>query len=224
CRPQGRSSGKACAARRRHARTGRIHGGRLARPAGTAPRRALGRARGGAPGNTPASALDFAASRRSGRGPRVRRVHPARPGPLAGAARGPGTPVKRRLKDRMVALLATLLMAGLVVGTWYLAESAADRSTPGARAPGHVPDYFVEGLAMIRLNGEGRPVFRMLADEMRHFPDDGTTEFDTPVLVSLDPDRPTIRLTAQRARTDAEGRMTELFDDVLLVREPTPGV
>lgn len=132
--------------------------------------------------------------------------------------------MKRRLKDRMVALLATLLMAGLVVGTWYLAESAADRSTPGARAPGHVPDYFVEGLAMIRLNGEGRPVFRMLADEMRHFPDDGTTEFDTPVLVSLDPDRPTIRLTAQRARTDAEGRMTELFDDVLLVREPTPGV
>ena len=132
--------------------------------------------------------------------------------------------MKRRLKDRLVAVLATLLMAGLVVGTWYMAESAADRSAPRSRALGHVPDYFVEGLAMIRLNGEGRPVFRMLAEEMRHFPDDGSTEFDAPVLVSLDPDRPTVRLTARRARTDAEGRITELFDDVMLVREPAPGV
>lgn len=132
--------------------------------------------------------------------------------------------MKRRLADRLKALLATVLMSALVVGTWYLAESAADRSPPRARAPGHVPDYFVEGVAMIRLNGEGRPVFRMLADEMRHFPDDGTTEFDAPVLVSLDPERPTVRLSARHARTDAEGRMTELIDDVLLVREPAPGV
>lgn len=132
--------------------------------------------------------------------------------------------MKRRLKDRLTALLATVLMSALVVGTWYMAESAADRSTPRMRGLGHVPDYFVEGLAMIRLNGEGQPVFRMLADEMRHFPDDGTTEFDAPVLVSLDPERPTVRLTARRARTDAEGRMTELIDDVLLVREASPGV
>lgn len=132
--------------------------------------------------------------------------------------------MKRRLKDRVTAVLATLLMSALVVGTWYMAESAADRSTPRTRALGHVPDYFVEGLAMIRLNGEGRPIFRMLADEMRHFPDDGTTEFDAPVMVSLDPERPTVRLTAKRARTDAEGRVTELIDDVLLVREASPGV
>lgn len=131
--------------------------------------------------------------------------------------------MKRRLKDRVTAVLATLLMSALVVGTWYLAESAADRSMPRSRSLGHVPDYFVEGLAMIRLNGQGQPVFRMLADEMRHFPDDGTTEFDAPVLVSLDPERPTVRLTARRARTDAEGRMTELIDDVVLLREASPG-
>src|SRR5690606_26637025 len=169
-------------------------------------------------------ALGFTPSRRSRGGARVRRVHPARPGTLAGAARSPGAPMKRRLKDRVTAVLATLLMSALVVGTWYMAESAADRTMPGARGLGHVPDDFVDGLAMIRLNGEGRPVFRMLAEEMRHFPDDGTTEFDAPVLVSLDPERPTVRLTARRARTDAEGRMTELIEDVLLLREASPGV
>ncbi len=132
--------------------------------------------------------------------------------------------MKRRLQDRLTALLATLLMSALVVGTWYLAESAVDRSTPRSRTLGHVPDYFVEGLAMIRLNGEGRPVFRMIADKMRHFPDDGATEFDAPVMVSLDPDRPTVRLSARQARTDAEGRMTELIDDVVLVREAAPGM
>lgn len=127
----------------------------------------------------------------------------------------------RRLQERLAAILAITLLLGLAAGTWYLAESTARQGRPGTRTLGHAPDYFVDGLAMIRLNSEGRPVFRMLAQEMRHFPDDGTSEFDKPVIVSLDPERPTVRLTAQRALTDAQGRMTELIGDVVLVREAT---
>lgn len=131
--------------------------------------------------------------------------------------------MKRRIEDRLAAILATSLLGGLVLGTWYLAVSSTDEAAPRVRALGHAPDYFVEGVAMIRVASDGRPVFRMLAEDMRHYPDDGSTEFTDPLIVSLDPERPTVRLTARRARTDAEGRITELFDEVVLVREAGDG-
>jgi len=130
----------------------------------------------------------------------------------------------QRQYDRIAAGISIALLAGLAGVSYYLAEisSRMDRSA-GASAPAHEPDYFVEGLALTRLNATGQPVFRMSADRMQHFPDDDSSEFVNPVLVSLDPARPLITLRAERGRATSGGEQTHLHDSVQLTRAAEGG-
>jgi lipopolysaccharide export system protein LptC len=127
--------------------------------------------------------------------------------------------MKQRLYDRFAAVLSIGLLAGLAGFSYYLAELAekADRK-PVRAAPGHEPDYFVVGLALTRTNAAGAPTFRMSASRLKHYPDDDSTVYEQPVLVSLDPTRPVVTLRAERGRTTSGGERTDLYDQVVMVR------
>lgn len=129
-----------------------------------------------------------------------------------------------RIRDRLAAILSIALLAGLAGFSYYLAELSAriDRR-PAARGLSHEPDYFVEGLAVTRTNASGAPTFRMSAARLEHFPDDDSTEFRRPVLVSLDPAKPLVTLRAERGRTTGAGQRTDLHDSVVLTRAGQPG-
>lgn len=130
----------------------------------------------------------------------------------------------QRQYDRLAAGLSIALLAGLAGLSYYLAElSGRMERTVGAHAPAHEPDYFVEGLALTRLNPSGQPVFRMSADRMVHFPDDDSSEFQNPLLVSLDPARPLVTLRAERGRATSGGEQTHLYDAVRLTRAAAGG-
>lgn len=125
----------------------------------------------------------------------------------------------QRQYDRIAAGISIALLAGLAAISYYLAELSARFERPDApRAPAHEPDYFVEGLALTRLNREGQPVFRMSADRMLHYPDDDSSEFVRPTLVSLDPVKPLVTLRAERGMATSGGQQTHLHDAVRLTR------
>jgi len=107
----------------------------------------------------------------------------------------------------------------LAAVSYYLAEvsSRLNRSEQ-AGAPSSEPDYYVEQVALTRLNRDGQPAFRLSADRLLHYPHDQSSVFDRPVLASLEPDRPLVTLRAARGRSTNEGERTELFDDVVLTR------
>ena len=128
--------------------------------------------------------------------------------------------MRQRAYDRLAAVFSVALLAGLGGFSYYLAEQAerADRR-PTARGALHEPDYFVEGFALVRTNPRGEPTFRMSAARLTHYPDDDSSELERPVLVSLDPSKPQVTLTAERGRANAGGKSTELFDQVTLVRK-----
>lgn len=128
--------------------------------------------------------------------------------------------MRQRFYDRIAALLSIALLAGLAGFSYYLAELAEqlDRRQQGVRGPVHEPDYFVEGFAMTRTNRAGAPTFRMSAARMEHFPDDDSSAFTRPVLVSLDPERPLVTLRADRGQASSGGQQTQLFDHVVLTR------
>ena len=130
----------------------------------------------------------------------------------------------QRQYDRLAAGISIALLAGLAGVSYYLAalSSRMDRSA-AARTPAHEPDYFVEGLALTRLNATGQPVFRMSADRMLHYPDDDSSEFEKPLLVSLDPARPLVTLRAERGRATSGGEQTHLHDSVRLTRAAEGG-
>jgi len=132
--------------------------------------------------------------------------------------------MNQRLYDRLSATLSVAILAVLAAVSYYLAEFAAQMRLPErAGAVGHEPDYFVDRLAMTRLNRRGEPVYRMSADRLLHYPDDDTHEFQDPVLVSLEPGKPLVTLRASRGRSTGGGERTDLYGDVVLTRAPDAG-
>jgi lipopolysaccharide export system protein LptC len=128
--------------------------------------------------------------------------------------------LKVHFRERLSSLISIFLLLSLAAGTYYLAEKASqfeDKNRPGSSST--EPDSFVEGLNLTKVNGKGEPVFRLRSDRMVHFATDNHTEFTQPVLVSLDADKPKVTVRAKRARADGEGDVTELFDEVELLRE-----
>jgi lipopolysaccharide export system protein LptC len=129
--------------------------------------------------------------------------------------------MKARTYDRLAALLAIFLLSILAAFTFYLAEFANRGDQPVEnKALRHEPDYFVERFTLVKLNAQGQPAFRMAADLMKHFPDDDTTEFVKPTLVSLDKTKPVITVVSDTGKSGPRGDITELFGSVVLTRAP----
>ena len=131
--------------------------------------------------------------------------------------------MKPRLYDRLAATLSAILLLALAGGSYYLAQvSLRGSASDVVRTVAHEPDYFVENAVFTRINTDGEPVFRISAERMLHFPDNDSTAYEMPVLVSLDPEKPRVTVRADRGRSSAAGEETLLEGNVVLVRTQTP--
>jgi lipopolysaccharide export system protein LptC len=127
-----------------------------------------------------------------------------------------------RLYDRLAALIAIFLLSMLAAFTYYLAEFSNRVDLPVENKPArHEQDYFIERFTLIKLNAQGQPAFRLAADLMKHFPDDDTTEFVNPKLVTLDKSKPLITVISDSGKAGPKGDLTELFGNVVLTRAPS---
>jgi lipopolysaccharide export system protein LptC len=125
-----------------------------------------------------------------------------------------------RLFDRLAAAASVLILVGLGMLSYFLAQQAERLAQPGAlRLMSHEPDYFVDRLRLLKANAAGNPAVRIEAERMRHFPDDLTIEFDKPHIVTLADDRPPIRVDAERGRSPETGDRTYLSGNVRIVRD-----
>ncbi|MGB7180414.1 MAG: LPS export ABC transporter periplasmic protein LptC [Burkholderiaceae bacterium] len=126
--------------------------------------------------------------------------------------------MQARLYDRLSAFLSVVFLLVLGAGTYYLAAWATRDGSPAIQTRTNDPNIFVEGVSLTRTNESGIPVFEMSADSMRHYPIDGSSKFERPRLVSVDPQRPVLTLTADQAITSVEGKETVLSGHVVLTR------
>ncbi len=125
-----------------------------------------------------------------------------------------------RLFDRLAAAASILILVGLGMLSYFLAQQAERLARPNTpRAVTHEPDYFVDRLRLLKANAAGDPAVRIEAVRMRHFPDDLTIEFDEPRMVTLTDNRPAIRVNADRGRSPDTGEKTDLFGNVRIVRD-----
>lgn len=116
-----------------------------------------------------------------------------------------------------------LLLGGLAALTWWLDAQIAD---PGPRRDGslrHDPDLVVEGVRIVELDAQGKPVQMLAADRARHYPDDGTVEFDAPQLVLTQPDRPKFTVKSDRARVSSDRENAYFEGNVRATRAGEPG-
>lgn len=119
-----------------------------------------------------------------------------------------------------VASLFPLLILGLLAGLSYWLELAS--RAPVTAATGHTrhdPDTLVYGFEIRRFDAEGRLQHTLRAAEMRHYPDDDSTEVIAPRLVYHR--NPPTEIEAARALVSGRGERVSLRDDVRVRRGAT---
>lgn len=124
-----------------------------------------------------------------------------------------------RFYDRLAAAVSIGLLLLLAAGSYYLSEIAQRFALPGESREGpDIADAFGEGVLLLRLNDRGEPAFRMTARRMEHFRRSDTTRYVEPTMVSLDPGKPRITLTAREGMSIRESQETVLEGKVQLDR------
>lgn len=132
--------------------------------------------------------------------------------------------MKRRRQEQLAAGVSLLLLGILAAGTWYLALlSSRNGATPHGRTPPGEPDYFLDDAVFTRVGVDGEPVYRISAQRMLHFPQDGASTWRLPVLISVDPRKPRVTVRADQGRSNADGTRTVLTGNVVMVRAATRG-
>ncbi len=128
-----------------------------------------------------------------------------------------------RLFDRVAAGISMLILVVLGLVSYLLALQAQRMLRPTADpTPRHEPDYFVEGVKVLKVNEAGEPSLRIEATRLRHYPDNDTLEFDNPRVLTLTADRPALEIVAETGVGPGSGTRAELSGNVVVEREATP--
>lgn len=126
--------------------------------------------------------------------------------------------------DRATAWSPVLLLGGLAALTYWL---DAQVQPPAPRRDGslrHDPDIIVEGVRVLKLDPEGRPLQSLSARRALHFADDQTTDFLDVVLAETRQGKPPFRITADLATLTADRENVYFKGQVRAVREATLAV
>jgi lipopolysaccharide export system protein LptC len=124
--------------------------------------------------------------------------------------------------DRATAWSPVLLLGGLAALSYWL---DAQVQPPPARRDGsarHDPDIFAEGVRVLKLDADGRPLQALSARRADHFPDDQTTDFADIALAETRVGKPPVKITAKQATLSGDRENVYFKGDVHAIREAMP--
>ncbi|NBC48178.1 MAG: LPS export ABC transporter periplasmic protein LptC [Gammaproteobacteria bacterium] len=114
-----------------------------------------------------------------------------------------------------------LLLTSVVIAGWWLQRSR-EGGEAGAHRGERRPDYVVEGIRGLVLDIDGLPDRRLNAQRLRHYPDDGSSELDEPVMIVYPDEGPPWRVRSRSAWINANADEVLLQRDVRVRRAKTP--
>lgn len=117
---------------------------------------------------------------------------------------------------RLLPLLLTCLIAGLIWALNRAAELPLDRPVFSAQ----MPDLVAEKALVRRFDPQGNLVSTLEAPEARHLPQDDTMLFERPTLVQTKLGQPRMTLVGERAKTVNHAADVWLYGAVELRRAP----
>ncbi|WP_374681154.1 LPS export ABC transporter periplasmic protein LptC [Accumulibacter sp.] len=104
-----------------------------------------------------------------------------------------------------------LILAALTFWLRYVTEFTEKPANGRLR---HDPDYIVSGATLRKIGHTGNLEYTLIADEIRHYPDDDTTAMDRPKLVYLNPTRPPVTISAVHGHLGPKGERVDLSEQV----------
>jgi lipopolysaccharide export system protein LptC len=87
----------------------------------------------------------------------------------------------------------------------------------------HDVDYFVENFVTTKTDAKGNLRNMLAAVEMRHYPDDDTTELIRPRFTQYGENKPYTQIEAQKGFVSANGEVVEFKGNVIIVRKAFEG-
>ena len=128
----------------------------------------------------------------------------------------------RSVLDRAIAWSPVLLLGGLAALTYWL---DAQVQAPPPRRDGsnrHDPDIVAEGVRVLKLDPEGRPLQSLTARRAEHFIDDQTTDSIDVRLAETRTGKPPVTITAGLATLTGDRENVYFKEHVRAVREAMP--
>lgn len=116
-----------------------------------------------------------------------------------------------------IALLA--LLAGLTLWVDRVVQPPQPKIDGSSR---HDPDYILTNFNTIKTDRNGSPRHRLAATEMRHFPDNDTTELTRPRFTQYTANKPFTQIEGQRGLVTSDGENVYFMDNVKILRGATP--
>ncbi|MCB5185572.1 LPS export ABC transporter periplasmic protein LptC [Methylobacillus gramineus] len=117
----------------------------------------------------------------------------------------------------------TILFPLAVLGLLALLTLWIDRTVqaPEPRVDGntrHDPDYILNNFVTTKTDPSGNISHILKASEMRHYPDDDTTELENPHFTQYGAGKPPTTIEGKRGQVSSNGEVVQFRDDVRVVR------
>jgi LPS export ABC transporter protein LptC len=125
------------------------------------------------------------------------------------------------MRDRITAIIAIVLLAGLAGVTYWYAQVGryGNLVNPVSREG---PDFIVDGVTLTQFDAMGRPTNKLFAEKMSHYAVDDRAELVGPHYISLRPDQPQLDARSQQALVQGSGERVVLSGNVVITRAPGP--
>jgi lipopolysaccharide export system protein LptC len=87
----------------------------------------------------------------------------------------------------------------------------------------HDPDYILADIVLRKLDPDGQLKYTLYAAEVRHYPDDDTTELESPNLIQHknEDDNPPVTVSADRGHLSNDNERVDLYDNVRIYQPPS---
>lgn len=121
--------------------------------------------------------------------------------------------------NRPIILFPLALLTILALLTFWINRSVHPPQHRPDSNNRHDPDYILNNFVTTKTDQYGNVLYVLHAAEMKHFPDDDSTELKLPKLVQYTDGKPNTHITSKRGLVSSNGEQVQFMDDVVLVRE-----
>lgn len=127
------------------------------------------------------------------------------------------------MSARPAILLPLALLAILAMLSFWIDYSVQLPPTKIDGSSRHDPDYILNNFTTSRTDENGNMRYHLTASEMRHFPDNDTTELTAPHFTRYEIGKPFTKIEGKKGFVSNDAEKVEFIDDVKVVREAFNG-
>lgn len=121
--------------------------------------------------------------------------------------------------SQLFPIIVLTLLAGMTFWLQRAVDSGEVRSNGKLR---HEADATAENFTVRRFDQNGQVKYRLTAPYLIHYPDDDSSEVNSPLITSYRPGSPPVTITSKFARVTSQGEIAYFWEDVVITRTGTP--